>query len=298
MVLLFLHIPKAAGSTLHRIIERQYPRRQVFTVHGRQSVASREQLRALPESKRRQIAVVKGHMAFGWHTDLEAPAHYVTLLREPVARIISHYYHVRATPTHYLHELVISQEMTLEKYVRSGICQEVNNGQTRLLSGVEPHFQEPFPPSAIDYGSNPRELLESALSNLRQHFLVVGLTEQFDHALWLLRQKMGWQYVYYRKHNVSPSRPPVSQVDADTLQVIRDLNLLDFELYQWAKELTGSAIDQAGPQFLRQVAEFQQHNARFQQMLAPFARLTSLSPRLRHLERLAGQLVLRAGLLP
>ena len=63
--LIFLHIPKTAGTTLNRIIEWQYNPVSIFTIdpHGIRATPGR--LERLLEQRRRRLQVVRGHMVDG-----------------------------------------------------------------------------------------------------------------------------------------------------------------------------------------------------------------------------------------
>jgi hypothetical protein len=56
----FLHIPKTAGTTLHRIIERQYKPGQLYSV-GLVEGESLEELAKLDEVRRAEIRMLRGH---------------------------------------------------------------------------------------------------------------------------------------------------------------------------------------------------------------------------------------------
>ena len=87
----------------------------------------------LPESKTDRVQVIMGHLWYGAHALLPRPATYLTVLRDPIDRIISHYYFVQRDERHYLHQVV--QGMSLEEYMSSGSSTEMLNDQTRLLAG-------------------------------------------------------------------------------------------------------------------------------------------------------------------
>ena len=65
--LIFLHIPKTAGTTLNRIIEWQYSPFEIFTIDPYRIRATPERLKRLPEERRRRLRVVRGHMLYGVH---------------------------------------------------------------------------------------------------------------------------------------------------------------------------------------------------------------------------------------
>ena len=80
--------------------------------------------------------VIRDHAGYGFHRALDQPFTYITMLRDPADRIISHYYFVLRKAGHYLYKEVTSRNMTLRDDVVSGISSELDNGQTRLVSGA------------------------------------------------------------------------------------------------------------------------------------------------------------------
>ncbi len=85
--LIFLHIPKTAGTTLNRIIDWQYNPLSIFTVDPHRIRATVARFKTFPEQRRRRFRVVRGHLVFGIHEFLPQSATYITMLRQPVARL-------------------------------------------------------------------------------------------------------------------------------------------------------------------------------------------------------------------
>lgn len=254
--LIFLHIPKAAGSTLAAVIERQFDRHTIYNVRGDEVRESINEFKNLSEDKRRQIKCLKGHMSFGLHNYLPLPATYITMLRDPVERVISHYSYVLRTPAHYLHKRVASAKMGLREYVRSGLSPELSNGQVRLISGIK----------SVDSisGNNPVsiDILNVAKRNLQDYFAVVGLSERFDESLILFKRILGWENVFYIKQNVAVTRFSSQEVyDEETIDVIRNVNRLDLKLYDYAVRMFESLVRDQDETFTREVARFQLLNA-------------------------------------
>jgi Galactose-3-O-sulfotransferase len=218
--LIFLHIPKTAGTTLNRIIERQYSPFAIFTIDPHRIRATTERLKRLPEERKRRLRVVRGHLPYGIHEFLPQGATYITLLREPVARVLSAYYFVLRRPLNPLHRKLKRERLRIEDCLR--LFPDRQNLQCRFIAGVE-H-------TAI----NDERLLEIAKENLARSFSVVGLSERFEESLMLMARTFAWEIPFYENCRVAKTRP---EINPSTVEVIRDHNRLDLELYEFAKGL-------------------------------------------------------------
>ena len=88
---------------------------------------------------------------------------------------------------------------------------------------------------------------------------MVGLTERFDESFILMRRAIGWRLPMYMTRNVSKGPPPPPPSDV-ALQLIRDRNRLDLELYEYARELFAAAAAREGRSLKREVAAFKALN--------------------------------------
>jgi hypothetical protein len=226
-VVIFLHIPKAAGLTLYKVLDREYGRSRVYSFRGgRQRLQKAiDGFRALPAARRDEYDLLRGHLPFGVHEWISRPATYFTLLREPVERVVSHYNYVKRTPQHALYRQVTKEKMTLADYVSSGINYELDNGQVRLISGVDDN---------VPFGGCSSDLLRQAHRHLADYFTVVGLVDYFDETLLLLRQALKWRrYPLYVPQNVTRERIPIREISPGTRALIEKHNSLDCELYEF-----------------------------------------------------------------
>ena len=265
---IFVHIPKTAGTTLHRIIDQQYPRRiRHFVRHHDKGV---QKLKDLSLAQRAQLHMVRGHIPYGLHRYLPRPAKYFTILREPVERVISYYYFVQREPDHYLYDYANTPGMTIRRYLEDHMSLQTDNFQTRLVSGIW---------TDVGYGECDRATLDLAKRNLAERFAVVGLTERFDETLLLLQRAFGWSNVYYRWQNVTQGRPRRKALPPKTLDVIAAHNQLDLELYAFAGELFKKQVQDQGPSFTWAVKRFQFTNRRIQPLLRAYWRARTWSVR-------------------
>src|SRR5215472_9066715 len=177
--LIFVHIPKSAGTTLSRIIDWEYNPRRVYSLIGRYFRWSYNRLLQLPQHRISQIQVFKGHMPFGLHRHLTQPATYLTVLRNPVDRTISDYNFSANGLLHPDHREV--KRLTLSEFI---CTTPYNNIQTKLLAGQIPGYD-------FLAGECTPQMLTAAIENLRNHFALVGLTERFEESLALAKLIFG-----------------------------------------------------------------------------------------------------------
>lgn len=256
--MLFLHLPKTAGTTLESVIYAQFdeseagashrPPRWVMTGAYRYYdvllLAENEVARFFrgPEAppsdellalvRQPDVRVLMGHFWFGIHELLPAPSTYVTMLRDPVERVTSLYHHLLEHPdnTPY-HEELMRYADTLERFVLDAGCKEADNDQTRRISGEDPPF-----------GGCDAALLERAKSNLATHFSVVGITERFDESLMLMIRTLGWDRISaYVPRFVNPKRRGAAP-SSEAIDAVVGRNRFDIELYRYASELLDDAI--------------------------------------------------------
>ncbi len=267
--IIFLHLGKTAGWTLSRVLNRNVsPNVRIGnppnTPNGFLSLEPIRTFASWPESERARYRLVSAHMVYGLHEHVPRPSAYLTLLRKPVARAISGYHRVLETPTHRLHEEVAGRGMSLEDYLTSGVSLETDNSQTRAIAG---DVDTPF-------GECTEELLRRALRNLDGHFPVVGLTERFDDLLLVLKRTFGWSNLLYVRANVTKRKPAHEEVPPSTIELIKERNRFDEQLYATVAERFQALVD-ADPGFEVELERFRKRNARYQ----PWGHLTYTYPR-------------------
>lgn len=256
-LLLFLHIPKASGSTMHGILDREYRGRPTWT----QMWPSEEEIGRLPLRERASLELIKGHFHFGLHRLFPQSTAYITLVRDPVERVISHYYYVLRHPEHDLYQRVVDGNLKLRDYVTAGLSDELENGQLRLLSE-----------RARGRAACDRACLDEAKRNLDEHFPVVGVTERFDESVLLFQRAFGWRVPLYARSNVR-SRDTRAPVDDETRELILDRNRLDQALYESVVERLDTTVASAGEELQRALRRFRRVNAPVSVLAPPTRRL-------------------------
>ncbi len=223
--LIFLHIPKTAGTTLNRIIEWQYNPLSIFTMDPYRIRATPERLKDLPEARRRRLRMVRGHFFYGIHEFLPQGATYITMLREPVARFLSAYYFLQRRPLHPMHRKVTSERIGVEDFIR--LTPHRQNLQCSLIAGIKSN------------GKCEERTLDIAKANLEKSFSVVGISERFEESLMLIAKTFDWDVPFYESRKVSKNRP---RVDPSAVEMIKEHNQLDLELYEFGKSLFEASL--------------------------------------------------------
>ena len=216
-LVIFLHLPKAAGSTLTRVIGRQYPPEAIRNLSGKPRTVALQEAADLTRPPA-QIRIITGHVPFGVHRAVHGEFTYITLLRDPVDRLLSHFHFARQVASHPLHREIASGKLTV-----LDVARQLANLQTHYLAG--PDWE------ADDDGSDTARLAR-ARENLARYFSVAGVVERFDEALMLMQRRLGWKVRAFTNSNVGRDLPKEA-TDAGERAAIRALNPLDQQLYEW-----------------------------------------------------------------
>jgi hypothetical protein len=229
----FCHIEKAAGTTFIHVLRRAYPMsyidaRPMRRGHG--DILNSEDLATLLKCNPFAKAI-GGHSLFP-HSPLAATGRelkFVTLLRDPVRRVMSHYRFWR-------HRM--GQTHSPEEFLRHHVSR---NFQVNKIAGTND--------------------VDRAKEIIRQRFLLIGSVERFDEFLLMFAQRAGiapWSLRYARK-NIADHSSPLDLPD-DFESRIEAQNNLDIELYRWVEsDVRASNISTYGSRFDSDLAEFTEH---------------------------------------
>lgn len=239
--LMFLHIPKAAGATLRRVLFRAYGRDACFWIRpsGAERHATMRELKTMSARDKRGLRVVTGHFHHGaLHGVLPQPVLHVTLLRDPADRVRSQYQYVRKLPGHPHHE--IAQEGFDAYFAASSPA--LDNLQTRLLAGgLRGDNSQPLdrPVERADF--------ERALKHLST-YAAAGVQERFTGMVDAMGSLLSWGDVSAVEDAHVEEEP--LDLDEETRSQVTERNRFDAELHRaaMAKQdwLEGLAARMAG----------------------------------------------------
>lgn len=206
-ILAFVHIEKAAGTTLIYILRRNY----LFRYCDVRPLSKQSEGVFRARDLRKLVNIypfircIGGHAVrpFGDLADDNPGIQFITLLRDPVKRYISHYQYL-------IHEM--KRKITFQEFLNNS---NFDNFQTRKLAG--------------------KEDVEVAMKILADRFLVVGIVEEFDEFLGVLRKKLLPHIIdtRYKRINIARDKQLGSSILNQYNDQIVDRNKLDSLLYEY-----------------------------------------------------------------
>ena len=252
----FTHIPKTGGTTFEAILARNYPPNTV--VHINSPVLHRNP--AVLFKTGSFPKVVMGH--HGLHQVLyrfiDREIAHVTLLRDPIARVVSYFHYLKTSPNHTLHGQV--RKLTLREFAAAPLSNELDNGQTMRLAGFQ---RRGFGSPLID----DDKALSRARDTLERRVTVFGLTEEYPRFLLMCRQLLAWPDVFCLPRNVSGRAPDgESGVDGEVIELISKRNQADIALLEFARDLFDARCSECGIGSA-EVESFGRENAQYAELV-------------------------------
>ncbi len=190
MTSVYYHIPKCGGTSIGENAKLNLGRSRVHSVYRKRlplNLAAFEHYH-----HRKHTRLIKSHIPFGSVPSLMGFRSF-TILRKPERRIVSLMQDVRTRPSHYLFNKLGGEQFSVGTFLQKAPPHEIDNILVRYLIG-EKGFSKPN----VDETD-----LQEAVSVLQNGLTWFGFQEDFETALSMLAQEMGFRFVTTVKKNAS-----------------------------------------------------------------------------------------------
>lgn len=222
----FLHVPRTAGFSLKQMFEWSVgARRTLLDAHFLGYEALRGRLD--------EFDFIEGHAGAGFLRRLIGPNWHlngVTLLREPVARVVSQARHLRYRANHFNSETWdgLRSELTDPRAAFEHVA-TLTNLQTKMLAGRHPRELDVSEDALI----HAKGLLKG---------LTFGITDQFLTSLVLIGDRFRLPFPRVVRTNAGAASGDEDLRGAEFRTAAAEHNALDIELYHFATELLASRV--------------------------------------------------------
>ncbi|GEM_PF-615602 len=204
--LISIHIPKTAGTSFGKILEKNYKNNLLKVYRG---LIHNEFKNGRPINVNHSIKVIHGH--FPYHINLRKKypnAKIVTWVRHPVDRLISHYNFLRNYPKHgnIAHDILLDNQLGIIDFVKNPDC----SSEVFVYKEYLQYFQQ------IKF----------------EDFFFIGLTKQYEDHLKILSEKLGWQFSDVYSERKSQTIDSLTESEINQLKELLEEEITFYNLIQ------------------------------------------------------------------
>lgn len=218
---IFLHIPKATGTSARIFFMDLFGKDNVSWLGVDFSMEELLEGSASLLSNK----VVGGHFSYSLSKSIPGYNNlYVSVVREPISRVISLYRYIQRIESHHLHEEAQSKTMLEMIETCAEFRNHVSNFQVQYISDI----------SSI---RSKEATFMHAVKNIESSLFYLSSLRNVTGLFQILQKRLapGTEELVYGSHNISPNPIEKDNLwnDKELMKKLKELNKEDIEFYKW-----------------------------------------------------------------
>jgi len=243
-ILYFLHIPKTAGISFYNVVANYFDPKDLRP--------NKNDPHFNPKTKKAfsRYRFFRGHFGYGIYKSLPKKPVYITILRNPIERVLSQFGQSQSSQYKIEYPKSSSEKSFTEIIKDPKEKLEYSNIQTRFIGSDLDVLSElkKLKNSCVKVNrrrfmetTKPSESDEQLLKNAKQRladFPFVGITEKFEESMYLLYYIFGWKPMpTIPKLNIGSDRLKPEDLPKETFSSILECTKFDNELYEFGLKI-------------------------------------------------------------
>lgn len=227
-MLVFTHIPRTAGTSIRAYISQRIQRFKFIDGFSELSFMNDEEIN--------KFDFIATHCGYGLFNRIRKDHKKLIILREPVERILSHYYYLRELKDNVSYSSHYAKNLSVEDFIMEenpAVSVAIENTQTwHLLDDKNLHFRNRHKKLS------DQQKIDIALQNLEKYDFV-GFTDRIGGLFTTLCNFYGWPIGPF-PHLAQSNKRSGSNVDRSVIEKINAKVALDLVLYRKADQKYGT----------------------------------------------------------
>lgn len=218
-MILYVHIPKAAGTSAASMFYEQYKER-LGVIDMNDWESWQHVLRVLPF----QYECLFGHFFYGLHNDMPRTCEYTSVMRNPVDAILSYHSYIVRRADHPFHQWMGNGSLKQFLKLPSELMYAFRNYQTTMLTG------------------KLNATAEEAIEIIERNYPILGTVERFEETVYLWQERFGWGEVKMFRENGGDDIRKNDKLSWADLRGIEELVDVDLEVYSYVRSRLAKRI--------------------------------------------------------
>lgn len=206
------HIPKAGGTSIIRFFEKIHGTEFCYRHEARDSKTNTHipPIDDLSLDQRQKLKFLAGHFWYGKHRLFNKPYRYISVVRDPLEKIVSAYYFNKQSGRPDLKKE--AQALSLDDYIKKRLkTTTFKSQQTKFICGSED--------------------LSIAESILEKEYLMVCTTPQLSQGIDYLARYFGQPNIKAGWQNETKNKPSSFFIEKETMEEFQEAMHVDYTLF-------------------------------------------------------------------